>query len=125
MFDENDRLVRFRQRRLPLDDGFKLSRSVTAVQAYGHEVGHTAFEVSSEGETLLIWGDIVHVPSIQFTRPELTWEFDANQEQARLTRQGMLRRAVQPRFYVAGAHLDFPGVGTITEFGDGFRYAAL
>lgn len=124
-FDENDRLVRFRQRRLPLDDGFKLSRSITAIQAYGHEVGHTAFEVSSEGDTLLIWGDIVHVPSIQFTRPDLTWEFDSNQDQARLTRQRMLRRAIQPRVFVAGAHLDFPGVGTVIEFGDGLRYVAL
>ena len=125
MFDENDRLARFRQRRLPLDDGFKLSPSVTAIQAHGHEVGHTAFEVSSAGDTLLIWGDIVHVPSIQFSRPELTWEFDSNQEQARLTRQAMLRRAVQPGFFVAGAHLDFPGVGAVTESGDGFHYTAL
>jgi glyoxylase-like metal-dependent hydrolase (beta-lactamase superfamily II) len=125
MFDKNDRLVRFRQRRLPLDDGFKLSPSVTAIRAHGHEVGHTAFEVSSAGDTLLIWGDIVHVPSIQFARPELTWEFDSNQEQARLTRLRMLRRAVQPRCFVAGAHLDFPGVGAVTESGDGFRYTAL
>jgi hypothetical protein len=32
---------------------------------------------------MLIWGDTVHVPSIQFARPELTWELDANQNQAR------------------------------------------
>jgi glyoxylase-like metal-dependent hydrolase (beta-lactamase superfamily II) len=125
MFDGKERLARFRQRRLPLDDGFQVSPGVTAVQAHGHEVGHTAFEVSSAGETLLIWGDIVHVPSIQFARPELTWEFDANQEQARFTRQGMLRRAVQSGGFVAGAHLDFPGVGIVSGSGDGYRYTAL
>lgn len=125
MFDGKDRLARFRQRRLPLDGGFKLAAGITAIQAHGHEVGHTAFELSSAGDTLLIWGDIVHVPSIQFSRPELTWEFDSNQEQARFTRQAMLRRAAQPRVFVAGAHLDFPGVGAVTESGDGFRYTAL
>jgi glyoxylase-like metal-dependent hydrolase (beta-lactamase superfamily II) len=108
-----------------LDDGFKLSASVTAVEAHGHEIGHTAFEVSSAGDTLLIWGDIVHVPSIQFARPELTWEFDADQEQARRTRQRMLRRAVQPNVFVSGAHLDFPGVGIVTECGDAFCYTSL
>jgi glyoxylase-like metal-dependent hydrolase (beta-lactamase superfamily II) len=125
MFDGYDRLARFRQRRLPFGDGFKLSDGITAVQAHGHEVGHTAFEVSSGSETLLIWGDVVHVPSIQFDRPELTWEFDADQDQARSTRQRLLRRAAQPNFFVSGAHLDFPGVGTVTASGRAFRYTPL
>ena len=125
MFDRYDRLSRFRQARVPFADGFRLSDSITAVQAHGHEVGHTAFEVSGGGETLLIWGDLVHVPSIQFDRPELTWEFDADQDQARSTRQRLLRRAVQPNFFVSGAHLDFPGVGTVTASGSAFRYTPL
>ena len=125
MFDRENRLARFRQRRLPFGDGFKLSASVIAVKAHGHEVGHTAFEVSSAGDTLLIWGDVIHVPSIQFARPELTWEVDADQVQARSTRQRMLRRAVQPNVFVAGAHLDFPGVGTVAESDGAFRYTPL
>ena len=124
-FDSDQRLARFHRRRSPLSDGFKLSPCITAVQAHGHEVGHTAYAVSSAGDTLLIWGDIIHVPSIQFARPELTWEFDADQDQARGTRQRMLRRAIQPNVLVAGAHLDFPGIGTVTEFGNGFRYTPL
>jgi hypothetical protein len=65
------------------------------------------------------------VPSIQFERPELTWEYDANQTEARSTRQRLLRRAAQPGFYVAGAHLDFPGVGTVTQYGEVFRFNHL
>jgi glyoxylase-like metal-dependent hydrolase (beta-lactamase superfamily II) len=125
MFDGVDRLARFRQRRLPLVNGFKLSPDITAIEAHGHEIGHTAFEVSSAGDTLLIWGDIVHVPSIQFARPDLTWELDADQAQARSTRQKLLHRAVRPNYFVTGAHLDFPGVGTVTECGDGFCYTPL
>jgi glyoxylase-like metal-dependent hydrolase (beta-lactamase superfamily II) len=124
-FDGIDRVARFRQRRLPFGDGFSLSASVTALQAHGHEIGHTRFEVSSEGETLLIWGDTVHVPSIQFARPELTWELDTDQNQARSTRQNLLRRAVQPKFFVAGAHLNFPGVGTVSECDDAFCFTPL
>ena len=125
MFDEYERLARYRQRRLPFGDGFRIDRSITAIQAHGHEVGHTVFQVSSRGETLLIWGDIIHVPSIQFENPELSWELDADQSQARSTRQRMLRLAAQPNFFVAGAHLDFPGVGTVAECGDAFRYTPL
>ena len=126
MFDVKDRLARFRQRRLPLDDGFKLSASITSTQAHGHEIGHTAFEVSSSGDTLLIWGDVVHVPSIQFARPELSWELDTDQVQARSARQRMLARAAWPNVFVAGAHLDFPGVGAVTRGGgDAFCYTPL
>jgi glyoxylase-like metal-dependent hydrolase (beta-lactamase superfamily II) len=125
MFDSIDRLARFRHRRLPLGDGFKLSSGVTTLAAHGHEVGHTAFEISSAGDTLLIWGDIVHVPSIQFARPELAWEYDADQDQARSTRERMMRLAAQPNYFVAGAHLEFPGIGKVAESDGAFRYTAL
>jgi glyoxylase-like metal-dependent hydrolase (beta-lactamase superfamily II) len=125
LFDREERLARFRKLRLPLVEGFKLSPSVTAIQAHGHEVGHTAYEVSSGGDTLLIWGDIVHVPSIQFARPELTWEYDANQTEARSTRERLMRLASKPNVFVAGAHLDFPGIGTIAKADGGFCYKPL
>jgi glyoxylase-like metal-dependent hydrolase (beta-lactamase superfamily II) len=122
LFDEIERLARFRRGRLPFADGFALNAGIRVVAAHGHEVGHSAFEVSAAGETLLIWGDIVHVPSIQFARPEVTWEYDDDQDQARSTRQKMLRRAAQPNYFVAGAHLEFPGIGTVAERDGGFTY---
>jgi glyoxylase-like metal-dependent hydrolase (beta-lactamase superfamily II) len=125
MFDSEKRLARFRDRRQSLEDGFKLSSSITALQAHGHEVGHTAFAVTSGGENLLIWGDIIHVPSIQFARPEIAWEYDSNQTEARSTRQKMLRHLIDSNSFVAGAHLDFPGIGKVTEIDGAFSYAAL
>ena len=124
LFDAEERLARFRSRRSPLDHGFALGDSVTAIRAHGHEIGHTAFEVTSAGETLVIWGDVVHVPSIQFARPEIAWELDTDRDQARLTRLDLLRRAAREGLFVAGAHLDFPGVGTVTEFGRRLRLRA-
>jgi glyoxylase-like metal-dependent hydrolase (beta-lactamase superfamily II) len=125
LFDKIERVARFRQLRTPIDDGFQLSPNVTAVAAAGHEVGHTAYEVSSAGETLIIWGDIVHVQSIQFDRPELTWEYDADQDMARFSRLSMLRLTTRPNTYVAGAHLTSPGVGKISEKGSVFSYVPL
>jgi glyoxylase-like metal-dependent hydrolase (beta-lactamase superfamily II) len=125
LFDQDQRLMRFRHFRSPLEPGFKLSAHVTAIEAHGHEVGHTAFEVSDAGETLLLWGDLVHVPSIQFARPDLTWEYDDNQAAARSTRERLMRRAAQANCFVGGAHLDFPGIGIIAEAGNGFNYRPL
>jgi glyoxylase-like metal-dependent hydrolase (beta-lactamase superfamily II) len=32
----------------------------------GHTAGHTGYLVESEGQRLLIWGDVVHVAAVQF-----------------------------------------------------------
>jgi glyoxylase-like metal-dependent hydrolase (beta-lactamase superfamily II) len=125
LFDGNERLARFRERRSSIQGDFAVSSNITALETHGHEVGHTAYKVTSGSETLLIWGDIIHVPSIQFARPEITWGFDANQDEARATRLKILRLAAQPRFYVAGAHLDFPGIGTVSRSGKVFRFEPL
>jgi hypothetical protein len=67
----------------------------------------------------------VHVPSIQFEQPGTTWEFDSNQEQARASRLRMMALAADNNYYIAGAHLDSPGVGRITRVGAGFRFDPL
>ena len=125
LFDDNERLLRFRKRRSPIADAYEVSPHITALAAHGHEVGHTAYEVSNSGERLLIWGDIVHVPSIQFARPEITWGADANQDEARATRLKLLRKAARPDIYVAGSHLDFPGVGKVSEHEGAYSFKPL
>ncbi|WP_292281344.1 MBL fold metallo-hydrolase, partial [Mesorhizobium sp.] len=125
MFRSVARLSPFHDRALPLDPGQRLSANIEAVAAPGHEIGHTGFRVTSGGETLLVWGDIVHVPSLQFERPDITWEFDADQDQARETRLRILALAADNAWCVAGAHLDSPGVGRISRGETGFRFEPL
>jgi len=125
MFREETRLERFHDRAQPLDGGQRLSAHIDTIATPGHEVGHTCFRVVSGGETLLIWGDIVHVPSLQFDRPEIAWEFDADQEQARASRLQMLALATGNACYVAGAHLDSPGVGRVSRTKTTFRFEPI
>lgn len=125
MFREEARLERFHSRAEPFDAGQRLSVHIDTIATPGHEVGHTCFRVMSEGETLLVWGDIVHVPSLQFDHPEIAWEFDADQEQARASRLQMLTLAADKGCYVAGAHLDSPGVGRVSRTETAFRFEPL
>lgn len=125
MFRSVARLSRFHDRAEPSDPGQRLSSNIEAIAAPGHEIGHTGFRVTSGGETLLVWGDLVHVPSLQFDRPECAWEFDADQEQARATRLRILALAADNAWCVAGAHLDSPGVGKVSRTETGFRFEPL
>ena len=125
MFRSEARLKRFHERVEAFDAGLRIGANIEAIAAPGHEAGHTCFRIASGGESVLVWGDIVHVPSIQFERPEVTWEFDADQEQARASRLRIMALAADNMYYIAGAHLDLPGVGRISRLGTGFRFDPL
>jgi glyoxylase-like metal-dependent hydrolase (beta-lactamase superfamily II) len=103
------RMIPVLSRLIPLEQGDGPLPGVVAVNAPGHSPGHMAFLV--EGR-LLIWGDLVHHP-VQFARPEVTWKFDDDADQARTTRAGLLDRALAEGWLVAGAHLPYPGIGRL------------
>ena len=71
---------------------------------------------------VLIWGDVVHLPAVQVPRPDAVLIFDVDPQAARATRQRIFDRIAAERLRVAGAHLDFPGFGTIVRHGGGFRF---
>jgi len=92
---------------------------VTAVPLYGHTPGHTGYLVSSNGEQLLIWGDIVHMPDIQTRRPDVWMEPDVDGEAAIATRKRTMDRVATDRMLVAGMHMHFPGFLNLNRGRDG------
>ncbi|RXS94657.1 MBL fold metallo-hydrolase [Silvibacterium dinghuense] len=75
----------------------------------GHTPGHSGYRVTSKGESVLIWGDIVHLADIQIPRPEATLVFDVDAPLAEATRRRVLERAASENLLIAGMHLQFPG----------------
>ncbi|MBK7354967.1 MBL fold metallo-hydrolase [Propionivibrio sp.] len=102
--------------------GSVLVPGIVAVKANGHTPGHTAFAVESEGQKLLIWGDLVHAHAVQFARPGVSIEFDVDQKQAIATRRGIMKDVAASKSLVAGMHLPFPGIGHVRADGKG-RYS--
>lgn len=95
--------------------------NVTAVPLNGHTPGHTGYLVESNGEALLIWGDICHVPDIQVRRPEVTMAFDTDPAAAIAARKRAFDMAASDRLLVAGMHLHFPGFSYMSREADGYR----
>lgn len=94
---------------------------VTAVPLPGHTPGHTGYMVSSQGESLLIWGDICHAPELQLPNPEVTVIFDVDPEQAIETRRKTLDWVATDRLLIAGMHMAFPGFHHIVRGRDGYE----
>jgi glyoxylase-like metal-dependent hydrolase (beta-lactamase superfamily II) len=95
---------------------------VTAIPAPGHTPGHTGWLIASGADSLLIWGDIVHLPGVQFARPTAGMGFDVDGAQAIVTRQRIMDMAATDRLLVAGMHLDFPAFGHLARTGDGYAF---
>ncbi|NJM81960.1 MAG: MBL fold metallo-hydrolase [Tabrizicola sp.] len=104
---------------LPLEQGDGVMKGVVAINAPGHEAGHMAFLIDGR---LLIWGDLVHLPHLQFSRPEITWKFDADPVLATATRRALFDRAIAEGLTVAGAHLPYPAIGRVSDTGQGYAF---
>jgi glyoxylase-like metal-dependent hydrolase (beta-lactamase superfamily II) len=97
---------------------------IAAFMQPGHTPGHTAWLVRSGSESVLFWGDIVHLAAIQIPHPEAGLVFDVDADMARASRRRVFDWVAADRLRVAGAHLDFPGFGTVTRAGTGYRWEA-
>jgi glyoxylase-like metal-dependent hydrolase (beta-lactamase superfamily II) len=111
----------YRARLRTVRDGEVLP-GVDATLLAGHTPGHTGWLIHSGKDTVLVWGDVVHLAAVQVPRPEAALVFDVDPQRARETRARIFDRAAADRLCVAGAHLDFPGFGMIERRGTGYRF---
>ena len=102
--------------------GVEVFPGVTALPAHGHTPGHTGYVVSSGGDSLLIWGDVVHMPEVQVPRPEVSMVVDTDPEAAAATRRRVFDMVSAERLLVTGMHLHFPGFGHVARDGASYRF---
>ena len=95
---------------------------VTAVPLPGHTPGHTGWRITDGDDALLVWGDVVHLPGIQFARPDAGMGFDTDGAQAVATRRRIMAEAAAQRLAIAGMHLDFPAFGHVVRAGEGYGF---
>lgn len=102
-----------------------LPAGIDALPTHGHTPGHASFVVSGGSnahDKLLVWGDLVHYHAVQFANPRASYEVDADRAQAIESRRSMLQRAARNGWWVAGAHLPFPGLGHARTEGKGYAW---
>ena len=91
----------------------------------GHTPGHTGYEFSSKGQTILFWGDTMHLPSVQLLHPELTVVFDIDPTAAAATRNQLLSRLAREGVVIAGPHMLFPGLGRLRKEASAYHWTPV
>jgi len=105
-----------------IKDGDEVLPGITALHLPGHTPGHTGWTIASGGAALLVWGDIVHLPGLQFAQPVAGMAFDIDGEQGRATRARTLDLVATDKLLLAGMHLDFPTFGHVRRAGAGYAF---
>lgn len=139
--EEQDNFVKFAKdgvapyaaagRFVTFKDGDVLEDGLLTVVAFpGHTPGHSGFRLESNGQTLLFWGDIAHMPAIQLAHASATISLDIDPVQAVASRERALKLAAETGWLIAGSHAPFPGFGRIRKDAEGHswvpaEYAAL
>lgn len=98
---------------------------IHSIPAPGHTPGHTFYVLDSKGEKLVFWGDLLHVADVQLPIPDVSIVFDVDQKAAAATRKQAFADAANGRYWVAGAHIPFPGAGHLRIDGEGYRWVPM
>jgi glyoxylase-like metal-dependent hydrolase (beta-lactamase superfamily II) len=106
----------------PFNGDTQLIPGIKAVAAYGHTPGHTIYAVESGGQKLVLWGDLMHVASVQFPDPSAYVKFDTDTKAAIAAREKAFADAAANGYWVGAAHLSFPGIGHLRSNASGSGY---
>ncbi|CDG85956.1 MBL fold metallo-hydrolase [Janthinobacterium agaricidamnosum] len=110
---------------LPFQGSTEFYPGVRADAAYGHTPGHTVYVVESDGATMYIVGDTIHVGPVQFPHPEVTISADTDSKAASASRDRIFSAAEKSGALIAAAHIPFPGIGHLRKTGKSYTWIPL
>lgn len=106
----------------PFNHKTQLTPGIKAVSTYGHTAGHTVYEIESQGQKLVLIGDLIHVAAVQLDHPEITIAFDSDQKKAAAEREKVFSQAAKDGVLVGAAHIQFPGLGHLRKEGNAYEW---
>lgn len=90
------------------DGGVRLAPGLRVVATPGHTPGHQSVVLETDGETVLLTGDLL-VHAVQLVAPELSYAHEVDPATARESRVKLLRElAARPSALLATPHLSEP-----------------
>ncbi|MEO0034274.1 MAG: hypothetical protein RLZZ501_297 [Pseudomonadota bacterium] len=107
------------------DGASELFPGIRSIPAHGHTPGHTAYRIESRGQSLLLWGDTIHLAEVQFADPTVTIDYDVDRDGAIAARQNLLTAAAADGTLIGAAHLSFPGLGHVRADATGYAWNPL
>ena len=103
-----------------IDGEYHFTEEITAIHTPGHTPGHMSILISSQGEKGIILGDVAHNP-LQVHETGWKVSADVDHDQARMTRESIMKRIEAEGLKMAAGHFPAPGFGKVIRL-EGKRY---
>lgn len=100
----------------------EVAAGIRVIATPGHTPGHMSVALESEGQQLIVLGDALTSPYLDFAHPDWVNSADMDAAQTVATRRRLLDMAATDRIAVLGYHFPFPGLGNVQRSGDGYRF---
>ncbi len=110
--------------RVELVDEATVAEGVRLLPTPGHSYGHSVVLLSSEGQSVLVAGDLVH-HRLQLEGPDLVHRWDVLPEQVPGSRRRMIRLALELDALVLPAHDPYPGLARPVPRGEGVCFCPI
>jgi glyoxylase-like metal-dependent hydrolase (beta-lactamase superfamily II) len=96
---------------------------IEALPLPGHTPGHTGYLVRNGKDSLLIWGDALHLQDEQPAEPEIELVFDIDPALALRTRRALLEQLATEGWVAAGSHIT--GFGRVQRAGSAYGFVPV
>lgn len=103
-------------------DGDEVAPGIEAIATPGHSPGHLIYRITSEGEAMVVWGDLCHHQVLLLQHPEWSFQFDFDQPAATAQRWRVYDMVNSARDAVLAYHFPFPGLGHLRRDGEGYAW---
>jgi glyoxylase-like metal-dependent hydrolase (beta-lactamase superfamily II) len=97
-----------------MDGEHSLTSELTTLPTPGHTPGHMSIMISSQGESGLVLGDVLH-NTAQIENTDWVSRADIDPEQTKTTRRNLMELLEREGIPVAAVHLAAPGFGKIVR----------
>jgi len=115
-------VVPFKEKITFLKGGDEVITGITAIDAFGHSPGHTAYHLESDGARMMLTGDTANHYVASLQRPEWHVSFDMDKEMGAATRKKIFDMVATERIPFSGYHMPFPGLAYVEAVDGGYRY---
>ncbi len=92
---------------------------ISLISLPGHTYGHSGYLIEGDGESLLLWGDALHLSDLQASDPAIGFVYDFDAATAVASRRGILERAAHENWLVSGGHVE--GFRRVVRKGAGYE----
>ncbi len=103
----------------------EVAPGITAISAFGHTPGHTAYVMGSGKDQLMVLSDTANIPALFVKNPGWHVQFDSDPVLAEATRRRLFDRAVADNALITGYHFGMPGAGRMVKDGNGYTFVPV